>query len=258
MTARRKPDMAILAPHARFLVDAYYTIQEYRIAAEAQGREHVAPSRFIAAIADRAKSIEEDIAYQLGHYARRDPVGKWLLSIYGIGPVISAGLLAHIDITKCPSPSALWRFAGQDPSCEWAKGEKRPWNAELKVLCWKIGQSFMKFSNNKKCFYGQLYRERKQWEIERNESGGNAEYAAKALQSKRYKSGTVTRAALEQGKLSPAHVDARARRWVVKLFLSHVWEVMYEVNYGQEPPKPYVFQHLGHVHRIAPPGWPMG
>ena len=58
--------------------------------------------------------------------------------------------------------------------------------------------------------------------------------------------------------LPPAHIHMRATRWVVKLFLSHYHAVGYEIETGQKPPKPYVFEYLeGHAHYIAPPNWPM-
>ena len=53
------------------------------------------------------------------------------------------------------------------------------------------------------------------------------------------------------------HIDARARRWTVKLFLSHWWEVAYELHHGTKPPNPYVITYLEHVDQIRPPNWPM-
>ena len=40
-----------------------------------------------------------------------------------------------------------------------------PWNSDLKVLLWKIGESFMKVSSNPKSFYGLKYVEQKALEI---------------------------------------------------------------------------------------------
>jgi len=57
--------------------------------------------------------------------------------------------------------------------------------------------------------------------------------------------------------LPPAHIHARARRYAVKLFLSHYHHVAYEVATGQKPPKPYVLDRIpGHTHYVAPPNWP--
>jgi len=56
--------------------------------------------------------------------------------------------------------------------------------------------------------------------------------------------------------LPPLHIDARARRWVVKLFLSHWQFVAYKEHYKTDPPKPYILtRDEGHAHYIAPPGY---
>jgi hypothetical protein len=180
-----------------------------------------------------------------------------MLSIVGIGPVIAAGMLAHIDITKAPTVGHIWRFAGLDPTLKWEKGQKRPWNAELKTLCWKLGESFVKSSGHEASFYGPIYATRKKLETERNEAGAFAEQAAAALAAKRYRADTVARQAYEAGKLPPARIHLRATRYAVKLFLSHLHHVWYEVEFRMPPPKPFVISHMGHVDYIPPPNWPM-
>jgi len=177
-----KKAAATLAPHeARYLVDLYYQIQENRKASAnrvfstTKGAEEVEvsdseePNELLGWFKDQNFLLENNIKSVLDTYTKHHPMGVWLKSIMGIGPVIAAGLLAHIDITKAKTAGAIWRFAGQDPSASWGKGEKRPWNAKLKVLCWKIGESFVKVSNNEKDFYGKIYKQRKEMEIEQNE-----------------------------------------------------------------------------------------
>jgi hypothetical protein len=178
-------------------------------------------------------------------------------SIVGIGPVISAGLAAHIDVTRSNTVGHIWRFAGLDPTVEWKKGEKRPWNASLKCLCWTIGESFVKVSGRPDDFYGQLYLQRKQIEQQRNEAGGLADQAARKLE--RFKIGKDTDAykAYAAGKLPPAHIHARAKRWAVKLFLAHYHHVAWTMATGTPPPKPYVISILGHADMIMPPNFPM-
>jgi len=134
---------------------------------------------------------------------------------------------------------------------------KRPWNARLKTTCWKLGESFVKVQNNPRDIYGHVYAERKAIEIERNEAGLFAEQAAAALAAKRYRRDTEAYKAYSKGKLPPAHIHARAKRYAVKLFLAHWQAVAYELEYGTPPPKPYVIEHGGHTHFIAPPNWPM-
>jgi len=158
-------------------------------------------------------------------------------------------------MNRAPTVGHIWRFAGYDPTVAWNKGEKRPWNASLKTLCWKVGQSFMKFRNHPNDYYGGLYYVRKQSEIVANDGGKFADQAAIKL----LKVGKSTEAYkyYKEGKLPPAHIDARARRWVVKLFLSHWHHVAHEVEFGRPPARPYVFDHLGHVDIMPPPNWPM-
>jgi len=146
---------------------------------------------------------------------------------------------------------AWWRYAGLDPTLVWNKGEKRPWNAKLKTLCWKVGQSFMKFHNHPDCFYGHTYAERKLYEITRNDAGGNA--AAAAAGALRVGKTTEAYKAYVAGKLPPGQIDARARRYAVKLFLSHLHETWYKAHFGKAPPLPYPIAIMGHAHIIPPP-----
>ncbi len=237
---------------ARYLVDAYYQMQENRKRADNQVRSmETEPSSVITWLAEQSDMLESQIKRALDKYTDAQQVGQWLKSIYGIGPVISAGLIAHIDIKKAVTVGHIWRFAGLDPTMKWEKGKKRPWNAELKTLCWKVGQSFMKFSNDEDCFYGHVYRERKEYEIHRNESGGNRETAAGLLP--KFNKLTDAYKHLSGGKLPPAQIDARARRYAVKLFLSHLQTVWYFIECGHLPPKPFVMEHRGHAHYIPPP-----
>ena len=153
------------------------------------------------------------------------------------------------------TPGNLYSFAGIPPDAECKKGHKRPWNAALKTLCWKIGESFVKVHNNEKDIYGKLYAQRKALEIERNERGEFADQAKAKLATTRIGKTTDAYKSYSVGKLPPAHIHARAKRWAVKIFLSHWWEVAYEAHYGEKPPfEPYPIAHLGHVHKIAVPG----
>lgn len=263
LTRDLKDATATLTPReARYLVDLYYQIQDDRKRAASQmramGTEE--PHRLIDWVFGNMDTFESDIKRALDRYSMSQKPGQWARSICGIGPVIAAGLLAHIDITKAPTVGHIWRFAGLDPTVKWGKGEKRPWNAGLKVLCWKIGESFVKVSNpvlHPDDVYGQVYIARKEEEQARNESGALAEQAAAALTAKRIGKDTEAYKAYSVGKLPPAHIHARAKRYAVKLFLSHYHHVAYECEYGTPPPKPYILMQPGHVHFIKPPGWPM-
>lgn len=244
---------------ARYFVSTYYEVQEQRIRAAAQVRasqEAGEPNELLVYAERQYASLERNAKNALQAYAEEHEVGRWSLSITGIGPVIAAGLLAHIDIGKAPTVGHIWRFAGLDPTLRWNKGEKRPWNAALKTLCWKVGESFVKTSGHKDEIYGSVYRERKEREIARNEAGDFAEQAAQSLAEKKFRTDTVARQWYDQGKLPPARIHLRAQRYAVKLFLSHWHHVAYEAEFGTPPPKPYVLTQLDHAHYVAPPNWP--
>lgn len=241
---------------ARFLVDAYYIIQEDRKRSSNQERALGAsgePHAVITWFAQQNSVFEKQLARALDAWSDQVEVGRWAKAQHGIGPLISAGLIAHIDITKAPTAGHIWRYAGLDPTLVWEKGKKRPFNAALKVLCWKIGQSFMKFSNQPKCYYGHVYRKRKEIEVARNAAGKLAEQAAATLARRNYGRDTEAFAHYSAGRLPPAHIDARARRYAVKLFLSHWHDVAYREAFGTAPPAPYPIARLGHAHYLAPP-----
>jgi hypothetical protein len=306
---------------ARYLVDAYYSMQEYRKSGANKMRAvdngDTPPMPLLDWLTGQFATLEVRLRDLLGNYAQGSPVGEWSLSQVGIGPVLAAGLLAYIDMGIAKTPGHIYRFAGLDPTQEWMGAAKakdrvalyavddrgvmldedlaqiatsvglrtekllkrlvdregkalpptpanvakalslRPWNARMKVLCWKIGQSFVKVSGNEDAVYGRLWAERKLLEVQNNEAGLYAEQAARALETKKYGKETDAYKCYSSGKLPPAHVQARSERWVVKLFLSHWWEVAYEVHYGEKAPEPYPIAILGHADRIAVPGWPL-
>ncbi|MGB9885854.1 MAG: transposase [Moorellales bacterium] len=298
---------------ARYLVTLYYLVQRDRIRAGNQVKaleKRGEPREVITWIYDNVGMLERDIYSALDAYSSAHPVGVWAKSIVGIGPVLSAGLLAHIDIEKAPTAGHIWRFAGLDPTVEWL-GEDRartlvqevlgksrevadehlaklavitnrraenlkaicidpekgritcsslikglarcPYNQKLKVLCWKIGESFVKVQNRPDDVYGKLYVKRKLIEHEKNERGEYADQAEAKLARFNISKDTEAYKWYSQGKLPPAHIHQRAKRWVVKLFLAHWHEVAYWYRYGVLPPAPYPMAVLGHVHYVDIP-----
>ena len=281
---------------ARYLVDTYYQMQDYRISTSNQGRsmgKDEEPHITLDFFKSQMTTLENQVRTVLNTWTDTEPLGVWAKSITGIGPVIAAGLLAHIDIEKAPTVGHIWRYAGLDPTVEWGKGEKRPWNASLKVICWKAGESFVKVSNNDKDVYGHYYADRKDYENRRNDAvyevdtkivkgamadpnkgayiirddemisayliegkwyvGGNAKAAYDVLRRKKIGRDTDAYKSYSIGKLPPAHIHARAKRYAVKLFLAHYHETGYKLHFKTEPPAPYPIAILGHGHRIAAP-----
>lgn len=243
---------------ARELVNLYYDLQKARLAYSNQVRDlrkAGSPHELLDYYANTIKLMESALVHPLDQFGDQTIVGRWAKSQYGIGPVITAGLVAHIDITKAPTAGAIWRYAGVDPTIKWEKGQKRPYNAQLKTLTWKIGQSFMKFHKKDACFYGHLYLQDKNRRTVKNEAGDYADLAQHLLTSKNWKP-SPTKTCLESGKLPPAQIDGQARRFAAKIFLSHYHAVAYQEHHGTPAPRPYIIEHGGHVHEIAIPNNP--
>ena len=256
----RQAAKTLTGREARYMVDAYYQIQNYRIASGNQIKalsKSGEPHSVLLWLNQQTRELERQIHRALDVWSMSHPVGEWSRTIPGVGPVTAAGLLAHIDIRRAPTVGRIWRFAGLDPTTRWEKGKKRPWNADLKRICWHLGEAFVKVRDRDKHPYGRLYEYRKALEQARNDAGEYADQAAQILAAKRIGRNTNAYQWYSQGKLPPAHIHARAKRYAVKVFLSHWHHVSYEVEYGEPPPRPYVIEHLGHADYMAPPNWPM-
>jgi len=256
-----KKAATILAPdEARYLVDAYYAVQSYRIRFGNQIRaltESGEPHELFRWMYGNIEGLEGNVKRALDAYSGSQPVGIWARTVPGIGPVLASGLLAHIDIAKAPTAGHIWSYAGLNPEQRWEKGQKRPWNANLKRITFLIGESFVKVQSRQRDVYGHVFAERKKLEQEANECGFYADQAQAIIQSKRLGKETEAYHWYSEGKLPPAHLHARARRYAVKLFLAHLHAVWYEIENGAPPAAPYVLTHLGHAHYIKPPFWPL-
>jgi len=95
-------------------------------------------------------------------------------------------------------------------------------NPFAKMTCWKIAGQFVRQGK----FYRLIYEQAKAKYVER-----------------------------DSGKLSDGHIDLRARRATVKLFLSHLWE-MWRKSIGLPAGKPWLMEQQGmdfETHKYIPP-----
>ena len=256
----RNASITLSDHEARFLVDAYYAMQKDRIRGAHQSRtleKSAEPHTVLLWLTGQRATLEKQVARALDAYSGANLAGQWARSITGIGPIIASGLIANIDIRKAPTVGHIWNYAGQNPDIVWERGKKRPWNGSLKRLCWIIGESFVKVSSNENDVYGKMYIKRKEYETAKNEAGDYKAQAEKALAAKNYRDDTKAKGIYLTGKLPPGHLHSRAKRYAVKIFLSHLHHVMYELHHQAKPPRPFVIEHLGHTHFMVPPNWPM-
>lgn len=246
---------------AEKVVKAYYAFQHIRMAQAAKLRDLQkddvgCKAPILSSFLDCTEVLEGQIRNSLKYFALSHGVGEWSLGICGIGPVLAAGMIAYVDMDIAVTPGRIYSFAGIHPDVPKAtKGEKRKYNPALKVLCWKIGQSFLKTKNNPKDFYGHILQQRWELEKERDAEGLFEKQAKAALEGKVWKNKEV-KEIYESGHLPAGHLLQRACRYATKLYLSHWWEVAYTYHHKKKPDiDPWVFAHGGHVDRIPVPNW---
>jgi hypothetical protein len=247
--------LALKANEIAEMVELYYDCQHLRIA-HANKERTEPPSELAEWLDFWTKAGETVIAGALKRWVEStdSPAEcKWAYEQIGIGPVIASGLAAHVDVAKADTVSAVWKFAGLAPGFDRrVKGTKLPYNGRLKVLCFKIGESFVKVSGKEGATYGKLYSEFKALEIRKNETRLYKEAAARELATKRFKQeDSLTKQRLKEGKLSDAHLHARAKRKTVKMFLSHYYVIGREAR-GLVVRPPYSKTNLGHDGIIEP------
>jgi len=151
--------------------------------------------------------------------------------------------------------SALWMFSGWAPgedgkAMRRVKGEKLPYNSQLRSMGWRLGQSLVRAKGK---FYsypekGVGYIQFKETYRQRFENQGFRVVPASALPTtggKKYE---------PEGVISEGHLHNMALRRTIKLFLACLWLVWREAE-GLPVTKPYAIDKLGHVSFIDP--WEM-
>lgn len=309
----------------RFCVQAYYQLQGLRITLAGQLRsieqgksggskvkdKNAPQAEVLQWLYNNILGMENEIKRAMNIWSDSNTVASWCKQVCGIGPVISAGLAAHFDVTKAPSVAHFYSYSGyndnndpwlgkekakalvrkhcpkpivttdqlmalaEDPECprsleklrRYAYDTKKdkytrdalekglakiPYNAELKTLLWKLGESFVKVSNKPASLYGMIYKQKKLSEIEKNERLEFSDQATRKLQTTNIGKNTLAYQSYSIGKLPDAHIHSRATRFAVKLFISHLFEEMYRVEYNSEPPRLYQHVYLEHNDYIAP------
>lgn len=205
----------------KFLIRQYYRIQEHRVAFGNQERsmaEQGGDTALFIEYHDRLKSIEKSIKDDIEDIVTETELWKkFLKDVRGIGPTLAAGLYAYIDIEKAKHVSSIWKYAGLAPDSKRKKGEKLDYNPELKDICWKIGESFLKSKSK----YKLVYDERKEYEKENSPD------------------------------LTDGHQHNRAKRYAVKEFLKDLYKVWREIEDLEVTP-PYAVAELDHADKDKP------
>lgn len=133
-------------------------------------------------------------------YVEDDPVGRWLLQIKGITPDLAAGLLAYFNIKDKECAAQFIKYSGSD-------NRNNPHNNNVRSIMDKIRDNF---KSEPESWYGRLNEDKF---IELLNNGSNME---------------------------PMTARIRADRYMIKVFISHLFEEMYrEEHCGQLPSRYY-------------------
>lgn len=209
---------------------------------------------FYADISAKNKKIENLILSVIDALTYRFPIGQWMRAVPGVGPVTTAAIISYLDIRRAPSANHFWSAAGLNPEQKWEKGQLRPFNQRLKSLLWNLGETFVKKAGDPYDVYGKLINIRKRYESAKNDAGEYADFAYGYIKQCKDKH-LVQIETYRAGRLPGSHIHARGKRYAVKIFLAHVWEVWYQLEFNRIPPDPYPLAHQGHVHKLKAPFW---
>lgn len=114
--------MYISKEEGRTLYDAYYQIQKYRIALQNQCRSVSQRSDNSAAVESGITSyilqqvykIETNIKKLVELWVKSHYIGRWMLSITGVGPMMASAFLCYLDFDKANSMGNFWAYCGLD------------------------------------------------------------------------------------------------------------------------------------------------
>ena len=246
----------------KFLVNAYWDCQQQRKRYQNRDRT-VGNQDFVDWMLKQSARLEAQLLAALKVWTKVDTVSVWATSNTGVGPVTAAVLRGYVDFQsvlangrRLETASQVWAFCGLRPGQKKQKGVKQPWCATLKRAMHNLGEVFKRNHNRSSCFYGKVYEQRKASEVAKNLS---KDFESQALSiAAEWKKGKKTTSVsykeyYTKGFLPPAHIDKRACRYAVKLFLAHWFEVGYREERGEDPPDPYPMARLDHAHKIEVP-----
>jgi len=228
-----------------------------------------------ARLRDDEKSIKSDMAKAL----KSVPIWQqWFQHVHGLGPILSGGIIGEMNhVERFDHISNLWSWAGL--GIHNGVADKRrantvaPWNPHMKNIGWKLGISFARRGK----FFASRYADFKADEEKKNQpwsapfekddlvgfklhdpdcgllpvvTGANA-LRTPGINITKENVATLLKNA-EAANLddilirrTDGHVDQRAKRRNVKLFLGVTWMCWRELE-GLPVPEPYAGQLLGH------------
>lgn len=243
------------------LVETYYDVQRLRVAGNNRLKAALKgvskAERLEIAIAEM-KDLETRIARQIAEVVKDEPIYGWLSAQRGIGPVMSAALIASGLDPGIDKPSGWWRFAGvgviDGKNQRKRRGEKLTYNGFLRrtlEVC--VGQ-FLKSHDPEKghvSFYAELYYQFRA-ESERDRPDMKPLACPGAIRAQGCQGAECTRCK-GKGEVGVAiHHHRRAVMLTQRVFLTHLQQRWREVL-GLGPARNlYIVEKEPGVHQAIP------
>jgi ribosomal protein L37AE/L43A len=201
-------------------------------------------------------AVEQTKKVMVG-YGKMHPMWPWLTGIRGMGEGgLAAQLLAQIDdIASFTTVSKLWRFCGYaviDGQIErGVKGEKSHYNRRLKSICWQIAQQFVRQQTS---IYVDIYYDEKERQRRLYPESICKKCGAVGIQKGQNWVCSKCKASAKNGDLlyTPKHLQCRAERKMMKIFLQHLWLTWRQAE-NLPVTMPYVHDVMGHTHYVPVP-----
>lgn len=258
------------------MVDAALAIEKLRVASEVRqthlslkGKQDPETDELHRRLSDLEDYVDGRVAVLIQEH----PAYPWFSRVKGIGKENIGKVVGLIDITKAPTISSLWKFAGQAPTedgktMKRVKGEKLEYNSQLKSMCYRLATSLKRATGK---FYEYYIKEKEKY-TERFLSQGykilptpqgkwaclncGASWGRKKDITPCCDNPRIEKKVREEppGVIWLGHLDMMAMRKAIKLFLGHLWVVWREAE-GLPVTKPYAIDQLGHDSYIDP--WEM-
>ena len=164
--------------------------------------------------------MEDEIAGEWEKEVKEHPLWiEWLSQVKGIGLTTTGNLIGLIDdVGRFDTISKLWAYVGLRPDDKKKKGEAASWDHELKAFL--LGTVFPGLMRAKGSYYDLYHRIRENYDEKHPDK-------------------------------TDGHRHNMARRKVMKLFLSHLYQTWREIE-GLPVRDPYPIEQQQHTTQIMP------
>ena len=152
-------------------------------------------------------------------------VGQWLLEIKGMTPYLAAMCISLFNVSGKEYALQFLNYCG-------LSGQSTNFNKKAKAIIEKIG-NILSYNGDR---YKSIFNERLAIENEKNRAGSYSDLAEHYIKNENTSASDVF-SFYSKGMLPPEHIRHKAKIWMEKIFVSHLFTEMYYSKYHKLPKK---------------------